>query len=162
TRSSAITATAPASSAILACSGVTTSMITPPLSMSAIPRLTRAVPVWAGWVPVVRTGPGAAGVLLPTAVLAVRAGGAGTFHGKLPLALLAAVLWRVGPGQEANPARFGRVVGLGGLAPGAGRRWLHTITSTCRGRGRPARRGRPAMRGPACRCPRGAFPADSR
>ena len=33
TRSSAITATAPASSAILACSGVTTSMMTPPLSM---------------------------------------------------------------------------------------------------------------------------------
>src|SRR5215468_8207832 len=45
TRSSAITATAPASSAILACSAVTTSMITPPLSISAIPRLTRAVPV---------------------------------------------------------------------------------------------------------------------
>src|SRR4051812_34187649 len=45
TRSRAITATAPASSAILACSGVTTSMITPPLSISAIPRLTRAVPV---------------------------------------------------------------------------------------------------------------------
>src|SRR5690606_18004704 len=44
TRSSAITATAPASSAILACSGVTTSMITPPLSISAMPRLTRAVP----------------------------------------------------------------------------------------------------------------------
>ena len=33
TRSSAITATAPASSAILACSGVTTSMMTPPLSI---------------------------------------------------------------------------------------------------------------------------------
>jgi hypothetical protein len=45
TRSSAITATAPASSAIFACSGVTTSMITPPLSISAIPRLTRVVPV---------------------------------------------------------------------------------------------------------------------
>src|SRR5690348_8089603 len=45
TRSSAITATAPASSAILACSGVTTSMITPPLSMSAMPRFTRSVPV---------------------------------------------------------------------------------------------------------------------
>ena len=45
TRSSAITATAPASSAIFACSGVTTSMITPPLSISAMPRLTRAVPV---------------------------------------------------------------------------------------------------------------------
>ena len=44
TRSSAITATAPASSAIFACSGVTTSMITPPLSISAMPRLTR-VPV---------------------------------------------------------------------------------------------------------------------
>src|SRR4051812_29052921 len=44
TRSSAMTATAPASSAILACSGVTTSMITPPLSISAMPRLTRAVP----------------------------------------------------------------------------------------------------------------------
>src|SRR5882757_4511241 len=47
TRSSAITATAPASSAIRACSAVTTSMITPPLSISAIPRLTRAVP-WTG------------------------------------------------------------------------------------------------------------------
>ena len=45
TRSSAITATAPAASAILACSGVTTSMMTPPLSISAMPRFTRAVPV---------------------------------------------------------------------------------------------------------------------
>src|SRR5689334_24658959 len=45
TRSSAITATAPASSAIFAWSGVTTSMITPPLSISAMPRLTRVVPV---------------------------------------------------------------------------------------------------------------------
>src|SRR4051812_45316292 len=44
TRSSAITATAPASSAIFAWSGVTTSMITPPLSISAMPRLTREVP----------------------------------------------------------------------------------------------------------------------
>src|SRR6059058_4379189 len=43
TRSSAITAAAPASSAILACSGVTTSMITPPLSISASPALTRKV-----------------------------------------------------------------------------------------------------------------------
>src|SRR5947209_1574971 len=40
TRSSAITAAAPASSAILACSGVTTSMITPPFSISARPALT--------------------------------------------------------------------------------------------------------------------------
>src|SRR5687767_14153771 len=45
TRSRAITATAPASSAILAWSAVTTSMITPPLSISAMPRLTREVPV---------------------------------------------------------------------------------------------------------------------
>src|SRR5450759_92554 len=45
TRSRAMTAPAPASSAILACSGVTTSMMTPPLSISAIPRLTREVPV---------------------------------------------------------------------------------------------------------------------
>src|SRR5579871_2752569 len=45
TRSSAITATAPASSAIFAWSGVTTSMITPPRNISASPRLTRAVPV---------------------------------------------------------------------------------------------------------------------
>ena len=51
TRSRAMTATAPASSAILACSGVTTSMITPPLSCSAMPRLTRSVPVPAGGVP---------------------------------------------------------------------------------------------------------------
>ncbi len=46
TRSNAMTATAPAPSAMRACSGVTTSMITPPLSISAMPRLTRAVPVW--------------------------------------------------------------------------------------------------------------------
>ena len=46
TRSSAMTATAPASSAIFACSAVTTSMMTPPLSISARPRLTRTPPVW--------------------------------------------------------------------------------------------------------------------
>src|SRR5438105_3022066 len=45
TRSSAITATAPASSAMRACSALTTSMITPPLSISARPVLTRRVPV---------------------------------------------------------------------------------------------------------------------
>ena len=51
TRSRAMTATAPASSAILACSAVTTSMMTPPLSISAMPRLTRVVPVgpWRRW-----------------------------------------------------------------------------------------------------------------
>src|SRR5947209_18517243 len=43
TRSSAMTAAAPASSAIFAWSGVTTSMITPPLSISASPALTRNV-----------------------------------------------------------------------------------------------------------------------
>src|SRR5213592_42978 len=44
TRSSAITATAPDASAIFACSALTTSMITPPLSISARPLLTRIVP----------------------------------------------------------------------------------------------------------------------
>ena len=48
TRSSAITATAPASSAIFACSALTTSMITPPLSISARPALTLKVPVSMG------------------------------------------------------------------------------------------------------------------
>ena len=43
TRSSAITAQAPASSAIFASSGVTTSMITPPLSISARPVFSRKV-----------------------------------------------------------------------------------------------------------------------
>src|ERR1041384_4973765 len=43
TRSSAMTAAAPASSAILACSALTTSMMTPPLSISARPALTRNV-----------------------------------------------------------------------------------------------------------------------
>src|SRR4051812_39591453 len=43
TRSSAITADAPASSAIFACSASTTSMMTPPLSISARPALTRKV-----------------------------------------------------------------------------------------------------------------------
>src|SRR5437763_3489295 len=45
TRSRAITAQAPASSAILACSGVTTSMITPPFSISARPALTLKDPL---------------------------------------------------------------------------------------------------------------------
>src|SRR5689334_2370208 len=44
TRSSAITATAPDASAIFACSALTTSMITPPLSISARPLFTRIVP----------------------------------------------------------------------------------------------------------------------
>ena len=45
TRSSAMTAHAPASSAILACSAVVTSMMTPPLSISARPDFTVKVPV---------------------------------------------------------------------------------------------------------------------
>src|SRR5881392_734588 len=45
TRSSAMTATAPASSAIRACSAVVTSMITPPFSISARPLFTRIVPM---------------------------------------------------------------------------------------------------------------------
>ena len=47
TRSSAITATAPDASAIFAWSALTTSMITPPLSISARPLFTRIVPVSA-------------------------------------------------------------------------------------------------------------------
>src|SRR5687768_4421953 len=72
TRSRAITATAPASSAIFACSAVTTSMITPPLSISAMPRLTAEVPVVAG---PVESGPvefGVESVAMPQAY-----GGAG-------------------------------------------------------------------------------------
>src|SRR4028119_1493052 len=46
TRSSAITATAPDSSAIFACSASTTSMMTPPLSIWAIPLLTLHGPGW--------------------------------------------------------------------------------------------------------------------
>ena len=42
--SSAITATAPASSATLACSAVTTSMITPPFNISANPTFSRRPP----------------------------------------------------------------------------------------------------------------------
>src|SRR5437763_6611764 len=57
TRSSAITADAPASSAILACSGVTTSMMTPPRSISASPRFTRAVPVTLDMSPLYRARP---------------------------------------------------------------------------------------------------------
>jgi hypothetical protein len=45
TRSSAITATAPASSAMTACPGVTTSMMTPPLSIWARPFLVAQVEV---------------------------------------------------------------------------------------------------------------------
>src|ERR1051325_8663494 len=44
TRSSAITATAPDASAIFACSALTTSMITPPLSILARPLFTRILP----------------------------------------------------------------------------------------------------------------------
>src|SRR5512136_3036067 len=47
TRSSAITAHAPASSAMRACSGVTTSMMTPPLSIWASPFLVAQVEVSA-------------------------------------------------------------------------------------------------------------------
>ena len=47
TRSRAMTATAPASSAIFACSAVTTSMMTPPFSICASPAFTRNVPVSA-------------------------------------------------------------------------------------------------------------------
>jgi hypothetical protein len=60
TRSSAITATAPAASAILACSASTTSMITPPLSISASPLLTRIVPYSAIGLSVARRRRGAA------------------------------------------------------------------------------------------------------
>ena len=45
TLSRAMTATAPASSAILACSALTTSMMTPPLSIWAIPLFTLKVPL---------------------------------------------------------------------------------------------------------------------
>ena len=45
TRSSAITATAPASSAILACSALVTSMMTPPFSISARPTFSLGVPL---------------------------------------------------------------------------------------------------------------------
>ena len=51
TRSSAMTAHAPASSAILAWSEVTTSMITPPLSICASPRLTAHVLSERSWAP---------------------------------------------------------------------------------------------------------------
>ena len=47
TRSSAMTAQAPASSAMRAWSALVTSMITPPLSISASPLLTRIVPISA-------------------------------------------------------------------------------------------------------------------
>ncbi len=44
TRSKAMTATAPAASAIFACSTLATSIITPPFCICAIPRLTNVVP----------------------------------------------------------------------------------------------------------------------
>src|SRR5579875_913513 len=49
TRSRAITATAPASSAMTACSALTTSMITPPFNISARPTLVRHVAFWASY-----------------------------------------------------------------------------------------------------------------
>src|SRR5919198_1054784 len=56
TRSSAMTAQAPASSAMRACSAVVTSMITPPLSISASPLFTRIVPISA-IAPILARGP---------------------------------------------------------------------------------------------------------
>ncbi len=59
TRSSAMTATAPASSAIFACSGVTTSMMTPPLSIWASPFFVAQVEVstvMCAWFPGVAAG----------------------------------------------------------------------------------------------------------
>ncbi len=50
TRSSAMTATAPASSAIDAWSAVVTSMMTPPCCMRANPRLTSSVPNRSFWI----------------------------------------------------------------------------------------------------------------
>ncbi len=55
TRSSAMTAHAPASSAIRACSAFVTSMMTPPLSISARPLLTRMVPCSAMITPLFST-----------------------------------------------------------------------------------------------------------
>src|SRR5690348_7753506 len=74
TRSSAMTATAPASSAIFACSAWTTSMITPPLSISARPLFTRIVPYSAIGVSVARRD------LIRTHSGTVVAGGGGTLR----------------------------------------------------------------------------------
>src|SRR4051812_8830537 len=91
TRSRAMTATAPASSAILACSAVTTSMITPPLSISAMPRLTLAVPVAD------RAGPVSDGAVVSSEVTV----GAFAFRvldgGYAPLSIL-----RPGPSRPPN------------------------------------------------------------
>jgi hypothetical protein len=62
TRSRANTATAPASSAIFAWTAVTTSMMTPPLSISAMPRLTFAVPTTFGELSVVTSVLAARGI----------------------------------------------------------------------------------------------------
>src|SRR6185312_168684 len=68
TRSSAMTAAAPASSAILACSASTTSMITPPSSIRASPTFTANVASSRMRANLARTrpGPGEAGALLET------------------------------------------------------------------------------------------------
>src|SRR5215467_9795843 len=101
TRSSAITATAPASSAIFAWSAVTTSMITPPLSMSAMPRLTRAVPVSAAAPP--SRAPGMLAALLTDTInLTYSLGGLTSM---------------VGARQPAYPAPSGN---LAGRVPAAG------------------------------------------
>src|SRR5689334_8239254 len=67
TRSSAITAHAPASSAMRACSALVTSMITPPLSISARPLLTRIVPVSDTLNPFRQSDPGIVVQRSPTA-----------------------------------------------------------------------------------------------
>src|SRR5215210_7299358 len=90
TRSSAMTAAAPASSAILACSAVTTSMITPPLSISARPAFTRKVPV-SFTAPMLR---GEGDQLFGIAVDRLAPDPAHDVAGPLPALLLARVLVR--------------------------------------------------------------------
>src|SRR6478752_3665511 len=101
TRSSAMTATAPASSAILACSGVTTSMMTPPLSISAMPRLTRVVPVL---VPACRSAAAAPpGVWVVLTMSCLRCVGGGP--------------WEV---TSPSTPRVGPAAGCSGPGPGGG------------------------------------------
>src|SRR6185312_4405036 len=102
TRSSAITATAPASSAIFAWSAVTTSMITPPLSMSAMPRLTRAVPVAAAALP--SRAPGMLAALLTDTINLTD-----SFGGLTPM---------VGAHRPTYPAARGAAPGWSGDLPG--------------------------------------------
>src|ERR1700716_257786 len=119
TRSSAMTATAPASSAMRACSAEVTSMMTPPFSISARPRLIRSVPCSTMWTPRVGT---ARSPILPPGTSSQSTGGPQTdrLAPMKPMKESAGPLFGVTPGHNLGMDLV-RVTEAGALAAA---RWL--------------------------------------